>query len=104
VAEFPGVKLPLESLDPGVSKLLGSCYIRDTWSQAFSGCCRIGWGDSTGVHSRHRDANWEEPVPLAGWGFLHPWILWAAVTLDVGADIVALPVILGVSEHLGFEW
>jgi hypothetical protein len=40
-------------------------------------------------------------MPLAGWGFLHPRILADPVTLGVGADILAFPVILGILEHLG---
>jgi hypothetical protein len=41
---------------------------------------------------------------LAGWDFLHPWILGVPVTPDVGADIVASSsMILGVLEHLVME-
>ncbi|XP_031247067.1 vomeronasal type-2 receptor 116-like [Mastomys coucha] len=40
-------------------------------------------------------SNWKEPVPLAGQGYLCPWILGGPVTLDVGAIVVASPVILG---------
>lgn len=42
----------------------------------------------------------KEPIPVAEWGFLHPWI---PVTPGGGADIVASPVLLGVLEHLGVE-
>jgi len=37
---------------------------------------------------------------LAGWGFLHPWILRDPVITCVGADVVAFSsVILAVLEH-----
>lgn len=45
----------------------------------------------------------KRPMPLAGQGFLFPWILWDSVILGVGADVVASTVILGVSEHLGVQ-
>lgn len=50
------------------------------------------------VHSG-TGANWEEPLPLAGWGLLCPSILRVPVTSGIGADIMASPVILGVSMH-----
>jgi hypothetical protein len=41
------------------------------------------------------------PVPLPGWGFLHPWILGVSITPATVADVVAsLPMNLGVLEHL----
>ena len=47
--------------------------------------------------------NQEEPVPPAGQGFLHSWMLRVPVTLGIEADVVASPMILGVTEHLGIE-
>lgn len=41
----------------------------------------------------------KESMPLARQEFLCPWILRDSVTPDVGA----IPVILGVLEHVGFE-
>ena len=41
----------------------------------------------------------KESMPLAGQEFLCPWFLRDSVTPDVGA----IPVILVVLEHLGFE-
>jgi hypothetical protein len=42
-------------------------------------------------------------VPPAGQGFLHSWMLRVPVTLGIEADVVASPMILGVTEHLGIE-
>ena len=39
-------------------------------------------------------------VPLTAHWFLIPWILGDPVTLDVCKDVVASPVILGISEYL----
>ena len=47
------------------------------------------------------DSDQKESMPLSGWGFLHPWILGDPGTLNIWADVVAFPMILGVSEHLG---
>jgi hypothetical protein len=44
--------------------------------------------------------DWKEPMPLVGWGFLCPWILEDSVTLGTGSNVVASPVILGISKHL----
>lgn len=67
-------------------------------SQVSSGCGRSGWETEPWVHSG-TGANWEEPLPLAGWGLLCPMSLRVPVTLGIGADIVASPMILGVSMH-----
>ena len=40
-------------------------------------------------------------MPMARWGFLHPWIPEVPVTLGVGVDAVTSSVVLGISEHLG---
>ena len=45
--------------------------------------------------------NQKEPMPLAGHGFLCPWIPGVPVIPGVRTDIVASPVILGISENLG---
>ena len=47
----------------------------------------------------------KEPVPLAVWGFLHPWSPGGSqLLLGFGADIVtSSPVILGMLEHLRLE-
>ena len=45
----------------------------------------------------------KEPLLLSGQGFLSPWILKVPVTPGVGADVVASPVVLGMSEHLGVK-
>ena len=44
-------------------------------------------------------SDWKESMPLARQGSLCSWIYGDSVTPDVGA----IPVILGVVEHLGFE-
>ena len=48
-------------------------------------------------------SNWKEPVPLAGRGFLGPWIPGVPGTLGVRADIVASLVIMGMLEHVGVK-
>jgi hypothetical protein len=42
-------------------------------------------------------------VPLAMQGFLSPWISRDPLTLGVGADVVASPMIPGVSENRGVK-
>lgn len=45
----------------------------------------------------------KKPVPQARQGFLHLWVLGDPVTWGFVADVVASPVMLGISEHLGVE-
>ena len=46
-----------------------------------------------------------EPVPLAGQGFLHRWILLDPVTPSVGTDVVASsPMMLCMLEYLGISF
>lgn len=45
----------------------------------------------------------KEPMPLAGPGFLGPWILGDPVTRGVRVDFVVSPMILDISEHLEFR-
>lgn len=40
-------------------------------------------------------------MPLAEWGFLHPYALGDPVIRSVGADVSSSPVVLHVLEHLG---
>ena len=40
-------------------------------------------------------SDWKEPMPVSG----HPWTLGNPVAPGVGADVVASPVILGVSYN-----
>jgi hypothetical protein len=50
--------------------------------------------------SQRTGSDQKEPMPLAGWEFLGPWILGDSVTPGVRADVASL-LILGFSEHLG---
>jgi len=50
VSELLGIKLPLRYWNPGVTKLLGSCWFRTLGIQAISGCCRnVFWARALGL-------------------------------------------------------
>lgn len=75
----------------------------DSGSQTLSWCfkseCRFRNPDLHRVQIQTRK---KKSMPLAGWRFLHLWILWVPVTPGVGADVVtSFPVILGMSVHWG---
>ena len=65
------------------------------------------WGWVPIYHSRSAQgtgSDWKETMPLAGWGFLHSWILLVPVTPSVVANVVASsPMILGMLEYLEVE-
>jgi hypothetical protein len=111
VSEFLGVKLPLGSWNPGMTKLLRSCgpgCVRAPESWGSSGYCVTECGTSAqGLLDTGSDQ--KEPVPLTRRGggrvFLCPWIQLVPVTPTVGADVVASsPMILDLSSFLWVLW
>ena len=97
-SELLGVKLPLVSLNTGMTKLLRYCvYLGIVLSLCVVG---VGTENKDSKSAMGPGSNWKEPVPLAGWQFLHPWIPEVSVTLDVATYIVTLSVILEMLEQL----
>lgn len=106
LSKLLGVKLPLKSWNPGVTKLLRSCdpgHVKALGSPASSGCCGTGWRASVQGLLRVL-AQTRRPMSLARLGFLCPWIPGAPVTLSIEADIMASStMILSMLEHMGVE-
>jgi hypothetical protein len=94
--QYPDVSVILWFWDPVI---LRSCCVRAPGSQAFSWCCRFGWGARTlSLLQAHVQAGRTCSSCWAGvYIFLVP--VGVPVTLGVGKDIVASVVILSVSKH-----
>jgi hypothetical protein len=108
VSKLLGVKLPLGSWDPGVTKPLGIlCCVRAPGSGASSGCCRTGFRVPAQdlfralAQTRWNPCHWSGgvPVSLDTAGPSYSWWCWDRCCVLLTSD----PMILGEFECLGVE-
>jgi hypothetical protein len=98
LSELLGVKLYLGFWNPGVIKLLRSCCIRAPGSQVFSGFCRGGWGARV-LGLLQPWCKMERTHAFSWVGFCVSLVpVGVPIRLVAGKDVVALAVILSLSE------